>query len=93
MILDSETQQALITKVKFKVNCENKPLNKMIIDFGPYPLHKDWLLKKKERLEGKALLMKQSLNKSRKDSKNVFIMPDIETDPGIGTKCLIIDYS
>lgn len=48
MILDSETQQALITKVKFKVNCENKPLSKLVIDFGPYPLHKNWLLKKSE---------------------------------------------
>jgi len=75
MILDSDTQQALITKVKFKVNCENKPLNKLVIDFGPYPLHKNWLLKKKEQKEGQVLL-KQSLNKGRKDSKNLFIMPD-----------------
>lgn len=63
-----------------------------MIDFGPYPLHKDWLLKKKERKEGH-VLMKQSLNKGRKDSKNIYLMPDRETDRTIGNKCLIIDYS
>ena len=92
MILDCEVQQALITKIKFKVNCENKQLDKLVIDFGPYPLHKDWLLKKKERKEGQVLL-KRSLNKGRKDSKNIYLMPDSETDRTIGNKCLIIDYS
>jgi len=27
------------------------------------------------------------------DSKKLYIMPDKDTDPSIGTKCLVLDYS
>ena len=44
-IISQDIENQLRTKIKFKVNCEHKPLKKIMIDFGPYPLHKDWLSK------------------------------------------------
>lgn len=48
-ILPNDIENELRTKIKFKVNCENKPLKKIMIDFGPYPLHKDWLIKNNKK--------------------------------------------
>jgi hypothetical protein len=47
-ILPQEVENQLRTKIKFKVNCEGKSLKRIMIDFGPYPLHKEWLIKQKE---------------------------------------------
>lgn len=60
-ILPSEIENQLRTKIKFKVNCENRPLKKIMIDFGPYPLHKDWLIKERSEAH-KPLKVKENLD-------------------------------
>ena len=42
---------ALLARIKFKVNKENRNLNKINIDFGPYPLSKAWQIKKEEKMQ------------------------------------------
>lgn len=44
-----ELVKRLEARIKFKVNKENRSLNKIFIDFGPYPLIKAWQIKKKEK--------------------------------------------
>jgi len=56
-----------------------------MIDFGPYPLHKDWLVK-----GGKG-------NRSNKttgynESRKVFLPPDCETDSSLGYRSLVVEY-
>ena len=80
-ILTQDIENELRTKIKFKVNCENKPLKKIMIDFGPYPLHKDWLIKPKKEDENQKQKTKESLNTGASESKRVFLPPDAESDP------------
>jgi len=40
--IDPEILKHLEAKIKYKVNRESRPLNKIFIDFGPYPLTKNW---------------------------------------------------
>jgi len=47
--VDPELVKALLARIKFKVNKENRNLNKINIDFGPYPLSKAWQIKKEEK--------------------------------------------
>lgn len=47
--VDPELIMRLESRIKFKVNKENRNLNKIYIDFGPYPLSKAWQIKKKEK--------------------------------------------
>ena len=49
--VDPEVVKRLEARVKFKVNKENRSLNKIFIDFGPYPLLKAWQIKKKDKVE------------------------------------------
>ena len=47
--VDPELVKRLEARIKFKVNKENRSLNKIFIDFGPYPLLKAWQIRKKEK--------------------------------------------
>ena len=47
--VDPDLVKRLEARIKFKVNKENRSLNKIFIDFGPYPLIKAWQIKKKEK--------------------------------------------
>ena len=49
-------------KIKYKINGENRQLKKILIDFGPYPLHKDWLLKESPGSSNELQLKKENLN-------------------------------
>lgn len=49
--VDAELVMALLARIKFKVNKENRNLNKINIDFGPYPLSKAWQIKKEEKMQ------------------------------------------
>lgn len=55
--VDPDLVKRLEARVKFKVTRENRSINKIFIDFGPYPLVKAWQIKKKEKaqIENKAL--------------------------------------
>ena len=48
--VDPDLVMALLARIKFKVNKENRNLNKINIDFGPYPLSKAWQIKKEEKM-------------------------------------------
>ena len=62
-----------------------------MIDFGPYPLHKDWLIKSRTHSD-QALRMKEDFGTGFNESKNVFLPPDLDTDPSLGIKSLVIEY-
>lgn len=47
--VDPDLIMRLEARIKFKVNKENRNLNKINIDFGPYPLKKAWQITKKEK--------------------------------------------
>lgn len=83
-ILPEEVENQLRTKIKFKVNCENKPLKRIMIDFGPYPLQKDWLIKQQP-------LAKENIKTGLMDSKRVFSPPEKDSDPSLGVKSLVIE--
>ena len=55
--VDPELVKRLEARIRFKVNKENRSLNKIFIDFGPYPLIKAWQIKKAEKvaIENKVL--------------------------------------
>ncbi len=40
--VNPELVMRLQSRIKFKVNKENRNLNKIYVDFGPYPLSKAW---------------------------------------------------
>lgn len=57
-------------------------------------MHKDWLIKQNKSAKTSITLSKENFNgKSRVYSKKLYLMPEVETDPTIGIKCLILDYS
>ena len=70
------------------MKCENKSIDKVIIEFGPYPLKKDWLVKKNKKNN----LNKKSLGRGRSESRKMFLPPDEESDPNYGSRCLVIEY-
>jgi hypothetical protein len=84
-ILPAEVENQLRTKIKFKVNCENKPLKRIMIDFGPYPLQKEWLIKQKQPP------VNQNIKTGVMDSKRMFSPPDIDSDPTLGVKSLVVE--
>jgi hypothetical protein len=55
--VEPDLVKRLESRIKFKVNKENRSLNKIFIDFGPYPLLKSWQIKKseKEKIENQTL--------------------------------------
>ena len=55
--VDPDLVKRLEARIKFKVNKENRSLNKIFIDFGPYPLLKAWQIRKaeKEQIENRIL--------------------------------------
>jgi hypothetical protein len=87
-ILSTDFQIEIISKLKYKINIENKPLNKIMIDFGPYPLKREWLTK----INKDSTQSKKSLGRGRSESKKVFLPPDEENCPSYGSKTLVIKY-
>ena len=63
--VDSLLIQELESKIQTKVNTQKRQINKIFIDFGPYPLSKNWQVKKKERTDD----MPADLNPSEKKRK------------------------
>ena len=49
--VDPDLVKRLEARIRFKVNKENRSLNKIFIDFGPYPLIKAWQIRKQEKEE------------------------------------------
>lgn len=88
--VEPDLVKRLESRIKFKVNKENRSLNKIFIDFGPYPLLKAWQIKKseKERIENHTLdvndeneeyYIHRNLKKALVENQNkqaLFIAPD-----------------
>lgn len=70
--VDPDLVKRLEARIKFKVNKENRSLNKIFIDFGPYPLLKSWQIRKseKERIENRILEAADEDNNSEAEQQN-----------------------
>lgn len=106
--VDPDLVKRLEARIKFKVNKENRSLNKIFIDFGPYPLIKTWQIRKqeKEEIENRILGAKEegtadqtyvqrNLKKALIENQNkqtLFIAPDEDNYSQHGIRNLVVKY-
>ena len=103
--VDPELLKSFESKIKHKVNKENRSINRIFVDFGPYPLLKLWQISKEEKeiIENANLVeddedqntaqrhLKKALVENQKN-QNLFMAPDEDNYEQHGIKNLVIKY-
>ena len=88
-IINKELLSEFKKKLKYKINVKKRQINKILIDFGPYPLQKNWLVDIREDEEEELL---DGPRQQIRESKKVYLPPDEDNYQQHGVKNLVLKY-